>query len=496
MPIAIDGQVYPDELSYTAKVLGISMPEEASGEEQTQGGTQVPPEENNAPASQYGGSRGILEQGNIDLHKRPIVKNPDGSISTVRSMSIGTDKGEVLIPTVAADGSGILSDEDAIAQYNKTGQHLGIFDTPENATAYAESLHNQQAEEYLPKRGILDNLLGLTGERYQTWPEKAVRGAVSAMALPGDVLSGKVQPGSIQEIEKAMDLAGLMVFGPAPVASKMADGTLGSFIGVKAKTFDKNALAQAQLMEHNGVHPDDIFRETGMFRGAEKRWKSEISDAESKLKEDWHLNGVMDDTPVNVKLSDVLEHPKLYEAYPQLKDLEVKYDPNYNGAFYSEYPNRSITVGPAYVNNKDTYLHEIQHAIQDIEGFAKGGSAVKDPKLRFDEDIENLKNEFFAMNKPLSAEGRERAKYIYRVLSLDILRRQAAYKEAVNNYMKLAGEAEARNVETRALLKEGENRNYAPWYSEDVPRHEQHSFLEPMWATPYGYSFNKYSVPK
>lgn len=100
---------------------------------------------------------GLLVPGNIDLSHRPVVRNADGTISTVRSMSFGQDGQEILIPTVAADGSRILNDSEAIAQYQRTGQFLGKFDSPANATKYAQSLHQQQARMYSSQTQSLVN---------------------------------------------------------------------------------------------------------------------------------------------------------------------------------------------------------------------------------------------------------------------------------------------------------------------------------------------------
>lgn len=89
------------------------------------------------------GPAGPVQQGNIDLTSRPRVNNADGTFSTLRSISIGTDQGEVLIPTIAPDGRQ-MSQEEAIAEYRRSGKHLGIFRTPEEATDAAKAISEAQ----------------------------------------------------------------------------------------------------------------------------------------------------------------------------------------------------------------------------------------------------------------------------------------------------------------------------------------------------------------
>ena len=98
----------------------------------------------------------VLESGNINLNKRPRVRNADGSTSTVRSISVNVDGREVLIPTVSDDGR-IMSNKEAVTQYRQTGKHLGIFANPQDATRYANRLHGQQERQMQPDDDLFDS---------------------------------------------------------------------------------------------------------------------------------------------------------------------------------------------------------------------------------------------------------------------------------------------------------------------------------------------------
>lgn len=78
-------------------------------------------------------------EGNIDSATRPMVQNSDGTVSTSLTIGVNIDGDEVVIPTIADDGR-ILTTEEAVAQYYRTGKHFGKFDNVEEATQFAQQL--------------------------------------------------------------------------------------------------------------------------------------------------------------------------------------------------------------------------------------------------------------------------------------------------------------------------------------------------------------------
>lgn len=89
--------------------------------------------------------KGLLQKGNIGEGINERVRNPDGSTSTVRTLSFNDGRGEIVVPTVF-DGA-VHSDDDSIERYYRTGKHFGFFDSVDNAIAYSKSLHDKHEQE-------------------------------------------------------------------------------------------------------------------------------------------------------------------------------------------------------------------------------------------------------------------------------------------------------------------------------------------------------------
>jgi hypothetical protein len=142
---------------------------------------------------------GLIEAGNIDLNARPVVRLPDGSIATVKSTSVNIDGQEVLIPTVSDDGR-MLSEDEAIALYEKTGKHLGKFDTPSNATTYAKQLSSQQGRQYRTGLDLLPEDKRVKLERQaetQVLQEKTYEGVQRGEALEKQIIDAAAGQGDL-----------------------------------------------------------------------------------------------------------------------------------------------------------------------------------------------------------------------------------------------------------------------------------------------------------
>jgi hypothetical protein len=106
--------------------------------------SKKPPEPNAGPPVT------LVSAGNIDLSKRKPVKLQDGMFATIRSISIPVSDSrpngnQVVIPTISPTGK-VLSDQEAIVEYVKTGRHLGIAKNIPDAIKFAKWLHLQEAK--------------------------------------------------------------------------------------------------------------------------------------------------------------------------------------------------------------------------------------------------------------------------------------------------------------------------------------------------------------
>ena len=86
---------------------------------------------------------GQIEPGNIDIVNRPRVPRQSGATSTLATIVVGFDDGHVVLPTVSDDGR-MMTEQEAIETYRKTGKHLGKFSDLQQAVSASELLHKQQ----------------------------------------------------------------------------------------------------------------------------------------------------------------------------------------------------------------------------------------------------------------------------------------------------------------------------------------------------------------
>jgi len=335
-----------------------------------------------------------------------------------------------------------------------------------------------------------------------------------AHTTSGVPLGGSTEPaGALKSSEGSQtpDKAGNDIIATIPVAKRLglqgADITEadidkavniglsagpGTMAGVKAANIRGKLadLGHAQVLEQNGAHPDDIWSQTGFGRGTDGRWRHEIDDSKSSFDRQWVPEG---SDKFTTTLSQILDHEELYKAYPHLKDMPVQFDAKKAGASFD---GNKIIIGPEFAQDHGVLMHEIQHAIQRHEGFAEGGSPGKSGQnytlklaglanLRIQKPLNELWTKYQSEGTLSEAEFAEMDRLTDLAQKFNNYAR-AGDEKALENYYRLAGEAEARNTETRLLLKEGERRQIPPSATVDTNPKDQIVVNTPVWTSPYG----------
>ena len=300
-----------------------------------------------------------------------------------------------------------------------------------------------------------------------------------------------------------------------------------SYIGENANLTDaqRAALETARQLETQGEDAERIRQQTGWHRGVDGRWRTELDDSGAMFYEDGDaafreenpdydrymtlVSKMLDNTlsdaervelsaldetwgnqPARLServqrgeatLADVLRHPELFNAYPQLRDVGVRFGdlPAAHAGRYSP-QNNEITLNNLRPEPyEQTVLHETQHRIQDIEGFAQGSNLHRGNQHALLEAYERIKN---------TDEFRSLGTYEERLsLILQEAQRNADGVIGTQQYQQAAGEVEARDTAARRLLSRAERTETTPDMSGNIQYADppKSAYLDMMRAIGY-----------
>ena len=390
----------------------------------------------------------------------------------------------------------------------------------------AEKVGNTRKVKPKNIRGLLDVMSNIFGLNKDQSEASAVVGdiMIENMAKRAGVSKDEMYQKVAFKKATAKDIEGFSKKGKA----------LFQIVGENAKLGEAiiENLQVARNMESSKKPAKDIRISTGWERGADGKWRYEVVDNILFFKDtvsqinDFFAEGLDKGSKIIEAKGKFLLPKELLNLYPQLNDIDIYFDRNmYEKDGYYDSANNKIVAGLGVYskNTVSVLLHEIQHAIQDIEGFARGGdvnmtrtskfifsdvdtlSKFRD-RVKTDEakkiissqidkigrrneiksQINKLREESskltFKDNRKRKAEIRSLISDLskelgeIKVMSIEDLKRDLSILEPNLNekvYKKLAGEVEARNVQDRIdMTSEDRTRNMLK-NTEDVSREEQ-----------------------
>lgn len=252
------------------------------------------------------------------------------------------------------------------------------------------------------------------------------------------------------------------------------------------------AFKAAQLLK-SGKSENEVWKQIGVGKAPDGEWRKEISDKTSKYDPeslaDLRALDDFDYMKHAQPLGGTLEHEQLYKMYPELSDMPVHFMPaermkGASGAYSPKHDRMTLSDQLTPERARSVALHEIQHAIQEREGFAVGGNQRDFAKIAYEANqrIDGLNNQMRDVvkqmdNPSISKNDKEALRSQYEDL---INERMSLVKNAqidpMEAYGNLMGEAEARLTQRRMDLGPRQRRENFPFeytgkegYGLDVP---------------------------
>lgn len=306
----------------------------------------------------------------------------------------------------------------------------------------------------------------------RTGPAERAAGEVRA-PVPEDGAGFPLEDGLVSEGAGTLDPMTLQQFGGTTAAARLGPGFM-------------SRLQRALDMETDGADPRYIWSQTGWMRGHDLMWRFEIDDSKAKLidlpsAESFEVDELTpgidyawDDPRLALegtgtivfgkRLSDVLNHPKLFAAYPELANYKIFSDPMMLDNEHGYHVPGMIVLNPgkSMKEQLSTLLHEIQHAIQVEEGFVGGANTSVDyirNGLGLGKELDETIAYYTAIDN-----GEVPGVTFPQKMDKEGLEASAAY----DVYQRVGGEVEARNTQNRQDIGTATRREWFPLDSEDI----------------------------
>jgi len=308
-----------------------------------------------------------------------------------------------------------------------------------------------------------------------------------------------------------------MAYAIENLAQKAGFGPKQIMMGENSKTWNHGNAALAKHMELQGADPMSIWEATGTFRGADDKWRQEIPDwameytpkvarqrqtnAYTKRRDRALASATTPEEAQDIKdfykpelknaiynlkgkMSEFVDHPELRAAYPELferpfKQLEPdnpEYTASQNTSGFFNPTTKEIVVNGDFTEDsqRDTVLHELQHAIQQLEGWQGGSSPGLMAMHMADRDAlkyaAEKENELLTLLAP-KAKIRPLTEQSLKDIEgkLDKYKQLEGIDDPFKAYERAAGEEEARAVERRSRLSDEELKEWHPSENYDTP---------------------------